>query len=211
MTITLHRGDIPAGLSFGDSIAIDTESMGLNWSRDRLCVVQLSSGDGNAHLVQFPKGSYDAPNLKKLLTDQKVLKIFHYARADIVPIAHYLGVMTQPVYCTKIASALVRTFSSRHSLKILTKDLLGIELSKEQQTSDWGADKLSEDQQRYAATDVLHLHAIRKKLDEMLAREGRTEAAKAAMEFLRHRAQLDLEGFKDIDIFSYNPIPMALS
>jgi ribonuclease D len=207
MTITLHQGDLPAGLSFGDSVAIDTESMGLNWRRDRLCLIQLSSGDGNAHLVQFKKGSYDALNLKKLFADPKVTKLFHFARADMVPIAHYLGVIPQPVYCTKIASALVRTFSDRHSLKILVKDLLGIELSKEQQTSDWGTATLSDDQKKYAASDVLYLHQLRQKLDAMLAREGRTETAEAAMQFLQHRAQLDLDGFATVDIFSHNPVP----
>jgi len=205
MTTTLHKFDLPAGLSFGDSVAVDTESMGLNWDRDRLCLVQLSSGDGNAHLVQFPANSYDAPNLKKLLTDPKVTKLFHFARADLTTIKRYLGVMATPVYCTKIASVLVRTFTDRHGLKDLSRDLLGVDLSKEQQTSDWGAATLTQDQMTYAASDVLHLHKLKTKLDVMLAREGRTELARKIMDFLPVRSELDLAGWRDVDVFSHKP------
>ncbi|MDR3450912.1 MAG: ribonuclease D [Alphaproteobacteria bacterium] len=206
MTITLHIGDLPAGLSFGDCVAVDTESMGLNWDRDRLCVVQLSSGDGNAHLVQLPKGQYDAPNLKKLLTDPKVLKLFHFARADLAAIKRWLGVMPAPVYCTKIASIFVRTFTDRHGLKDLSKDLIGVDMSKEQQTSDWGAATLTDAQQTYAASDVLHLHKMKTKLDAMLARENRTELARQVMDFLPVRTELDLQGWFGVDVFSHKPL-----
>jgi len=206
MTITLHIGDLPANISFGDCVAVDTESMGLNWDRDRLCVVQLSSGDGNAHLVQLPSGSYDAPNLKKLMTDTKVTKLFHFARADLAAIKRWLGVMPHPIYCTKIASILVRTFSDRHGLKDLSKDLLNIDLSKEQQSSDWGAPTLTQDQMTYAASDVLHLHKLKAKLDIMLAREKRTDLARKIMDFLPVRAELDIEGWRDIDVFSHKPV-----
>lgn len=205
MTITLHVGDLPSDVSFGDCVAIDTESMGLNWDRDRLCLVQLSSGDGNAHLVQFPRDSYDAPNLKKLLADPKVTKLFHFARADLATIYKYLGVMPAPVYCTKIASVLVRTFTDRHGLKDLSRDLIQVDLSKEQQTSDWGAPTLTADQMTYAASDVLHLHKLRAKLDTMLAREGRTELARKVMDFLPVRAELDVLGWRDMDVFSHKP------
>jgi ribonuclease D len=203
LTITLHRGDLPAGLDFGSSVAIDSETMGLNPHRDRLCVVQLSSGDGTAHLVQFPLGQYDAPNLKALLTDPAVTKLFHFGRFDIAVFKHYLGVLTGPVYCTKIASKLVRTFTDRHGLKDLCKELLNVELSKQQQSSDWGADELTEEQLKYAASDVLYLHQLRAKLDVMLAREGRTEAAQACFKFLPTRAVLDLEGWPELDIFAH--------
>lgn len=203
MTYQLHRGDLPEGLLFGDSVAIDTEAMGLNPHRDRLCVVQLSRGDGDAHLVQFAAGCYDAPNLRRLLTDPAVLKLFHFARFDIAIIYRYLRVMPQPLYCTKIASRLVRTFTDRHGLRDLCKDVLGIDLKKEQQSSDWGAPSLSDEQQRYAASDVLHLHALRARLDEMLAREGRTELARNCFEFLPARALLDLEGWAEQDIFAH--------
>jgi ribonuclease D len=206
MTNTLHKGDIPADLSFGNCVAIDTESLGLNWERDRLCLVQLSGGDGNAHLVQLAAGKYEAPNLKKLLADPKVLKLFHFARADLATLKHYLGVMPSPVYCTKVASVLVRTFSDRHSLKDLTRDLLGIEISKEQQTSDWGAEQLSAEQLSYAASDVLHLHKMKAKLDAMLARENRTELAQKIFSFLPVRVELDLAGWREVDIFSHRPI-----
>ena len=209
MTITLHRGDLPANITFGDCVAVDTESMGLNWDRDRLCLVQLSSGDGNAHLVQLPKGEYDAPNLKKLMADPKVIKLFHFARADLAAILRYLDVMPQPVYCTKIASVLIRTFTDRHSLKDLTRDLIGVDLSKEQQTSDWGAATLTQDQMTYAASDVLHLHKLKAKLDAMLAREGRTELAKQVMDCLPVRATLDVKGWRDIDVFSHKPVRKA--
>ncbi len=203
--ITLHQGDIPAALSFGDAVAVDTESLGLNWERDRLCLVQLSSSDGNAHLVQFKRDQYQAPNLRKLLADPKVTKLFHFARADLVTISYYLKVMAVPVYCTKIASALVRTFSDRHGLKDLTRDLLGIDLSKEQQTSDWGAETLSQDQLTYAASDVLHLHKLRAKLDAMLARENRTRLAAEIFRFLPTRAELDIAGWSEGDIFAHRP------
>ena len=205
MTITLHVGDLPADISFGDCVAIDTESMGLNWDRDRLCLVQLSSGDGNAHLVQLRANQYEAPNLKKLLTNPKVTKLFHFARADLATLYRYLGVMPLPIYCTKIASVLVRTFSERHGLKDLTKDLLGIDLSKEQQTSDWGTSVLSQDQLTYAASDVLHLHKLKEVLDARLARENRTALAHKIMDFLPVRAELDVAGWRDVDIFSHKP------
>jgi len=206
MTNTLHHGDIPAGLSFGDSVAVDTESMGLDPHRDRLCLVQLSSGDGNAHMVQLLPGKYEAPNLRKLLGDTKVLKLFHFARADLATLKYYFGIMPAPIYCTKIASIFVRTFTERHSLKDLTKELLGHDLSKEQQSSDWGAETLTEDQLRYAAADVLYLHKLKIKLDEMLAREGRTKLAQGFMDCLPWRAEADLAGWKDIDVFSHKPV-----
>jgi len=204
--ITLYRGDIPAGLSFGPIVAIDTESLGLSFTRDRLCLVQLSAGDGKAHLVQFTKDDYAAPNLKKLLADPGVIKLFHFARADLGMLAHYLGIMPKPVYCTKIASVLTRTFSDKHSLKDLAKELLGIDLAKEQQTSDWGAAELKPEQLNYAASDVLYLHRIRAKLDDMLTREGRTELAKTVFDFLPARAELDLAGWENVDIFAHTPI-----
>jgi ribonuclease D len=203
VTVTYHRGDLPAGLSFGTSVAIDTETMGLNPWRDRLCVVQLSAGDGTAHVVQLPQGEYDAPNLKALLVDPGVTKIFHFGRFDIAVLKQYLGVVTAPVYCTKIASKLVRTFTDRHGLKDLCKELIGVELSKQQQSSDWGADTLNDEQLKYAASDVLYLHQMKVKLDEMLAREGRTELARACFEFLPARALLDLGGWPEIDIFAH--------
>jgi ribonuclease D len=203
MAIILHEGDLSAGVTFGDTVAIDTETMGLNPHRDRLCLVQLSAGDGDAHLVRFRKNAYDAPNLKALLTDPAVTKLFHFGRFDVAMLLRYLGVVSAPVYCTKIASKLVRTFTDRHSLRDLCKDLAGVEISKEQQTSDWGADHFSEQQMAYAASDVLHLHVIREKLDEMLAREGRTELAQACFDFLPMRAALDLAGWSDIDIFQH--------
>ncbi len=204
--ITLHHGDIPVEMVFGSSVAIDTESLGLSVRRDRLCVVQFSIGDGTAHLVQFAPGVYDAPNLKKMLADPAITKLFHFGRADLAMIAHYLGVMAAPVYCTKIASVIARTFSDRHSLKDLTKELLGIELSKEQQTSDWGATELTKEQRFYAASDVLYLHRLREKLDEMLAREGRAHLAEAAFKFLPARAELDIAGWENVDIFAHKPM-----
>ena len=192
----LHRGDLPPGLTFGDSVAIDTETMGLDPHRDRLCLVQLSRGDGDCHLVQFPPGeAVSAPNLAALLSDEAVLKIFHFARFDLAVLAHSLGVRCGPVYCTKIASRLARTFTDRHGLKDLCRDLLGVEISKQQQSSDWGADRLSRSQLDYAANDVLHLHPLKQKLDAMLAREGRAELAEACFAFLPDRARLDLEGW----------------
>jgi ribonuclease D len=207
MNIKLHQGDLPDGLDLGPSVAIDTETMGLNPHRDRLCLVQLSAGDGNCHLVRIPPTPQGtlvaAPNLERLLTDTRILKLFHFARFDIASLRHALGVMAQPIYCTKTASRLVRTFTDRHGLKDLCKDLLGIELKKEQQTSDWGAPDLSQEQLRYAATDVVHLHALKTKLDEMLAREGRAALAQACFEFLPTRAELDLAGWAELDIFAH--------
>lgn len=203
MAIHFHEGDLPDGLSFGDSVAVDSETMGLNPHRDRLCIVQLSAGDGEAHLVRFQQDEYVAPNLKKLMTDPGVLKIFHYARFDIAVMKHYLGVDTFPLYCTKIASKLVRTYTDRHGLKDLCTELAGIVLDKQQQSSDWGADEISEAQMRYAASDVLHLHVLKARLDDMLAREGRTETAAAAFRFLPTRADMDLAGFDAVDIFSH--------
>jgi ribonuclease D len=203
VSIHLHHGDLPAGVGFGASVAIDTETMGLDPSRDRLCLVQLSAGDGVCHLVQFAKGAYAAPHLKALLADPAVLKIFHFGRFDIAMLQRYLGVLTEPVYCTKIASRLTRTFTDRHGLKDLVRDLIGVELSKQQQSSDWGAGELSDEQLRYAASDVLHLHALKAKLDAMLAREGRTELAQACFDFLPTRALLDLGGWGAEDIFAH--------
>jgi ribonuclease D len=203
MAITLHKGDIPSGLSFGKSVAIDTETMGLNPARDRLCLVQLSAGDGNAHLVQFTAGQYEAPNLKALLTDKNILKIFHFARFDITSLKSYLGVDTTPIYCTKIASRLARTFTDKHSLKELCRELVGTELSKQQQTSDWGADKLSNEQLAYAASDVLYLHKIKDRLDGMLQREDRAALAQACFDFLPSRSALDIGGWADVDIFAH--------
>jgi len=204
MTIRLHRGDLPDLSRYTNSVAIDTETMGLNPHRDRLCVVQMSNGDGSADIVQVPKGHSDAPNLKKLLADPKILKIFHFARFDLATLYHSFGVMPQPVYCTKIASRLSRTYTDRHGLKDLVREVLNIDLSKQQQSSDWGSDGLSEAQLAYAASDVLHLHALREKLDQMLAREGRTELAKACFDFLPSRAKLDLQGWELEDIFAHS-------
>jgi ribonuclease D len=203
MTITLHRGDLPADLSLGSVVAVDTETMGLNPHRDRLCLVQLSAGDGNAHLVQIPHGPANAPRLAALLADPKVLKLFHFGRFDIAMLEHALGVRCEPIYCTKIAARLVRTFTDRWGLKDLCRELLGVDLSKQQQTSDWGADTLSEEQMAYAASDVLHLHALRARLDALLAREGRTELAEAAFRFLPTRARLDVAGWPEVDIFEH--------
>ena len=200
---TLHKGDLPADVSFGGSVAIDTETLGLDPNRDRLCLVQLSGGDGHAHLVQPDPATYDAPRLKALLADPAVLKIFHFARFDLAVLEKYLGVTVAPVYCTKIASKLVRTYTDRHGLKDITSELLGVDLSKQQQSSDWGAPTLTQQQLAYAASDVLHLHALKAKLDAMLEREGRTAFAKAAFGFLGTRATLDLAGFGDVDIFAH--------
>ncbi|MCC6470314.1 MAG: ribonuclease D [Alphaproteobacteria bacterium] len=201
--IKLHQYDLPAGVRFAGSVAIDTETMGLHPHRDRLCLVQLSQGDGSAHLVQFPTPRYDAPNLKALLADPQVVKLFHFARFDIAVLQHYLGVTTQPVYCTKIASRLVRTFTDKHGLKDLVKELLDVDLSKQQQSSDWGAPDLTQEQMRYAASDVLHLHALKARLDGMLDREGRSELARACFAFLPFRAALDLAGWPEEDIFAH--------
>lgn len=201
-SIHLHKGDLPAGLDFGKSVAVDTETLGLNPNRDRLCLIQLSAGDGIAHLVQFD-GVYEAPRLQALLTDPAVLKIFHFARFDVAVLQKYLGVETAPLYCTKIVSKLVRTYTDRHGLKDLAAELLGIEISKQQQSSDWGAKELTQQQLAYAASDVLHLHAIKEKLDAMLDRDNRREFAQAAFKFLPVRARLDLAGFGGDDIFSH--------
>jgi len=204
MTIRLHRGDLPDLARYKDSVAIDTETMGLDPHRDRLCVVQLSPGDGSADVVQMPLGAANAPNLKKLLGDPSIVKIFHFARFDVAVLFNALGVMPSPVYCTKIASRLVRTYTDRHGLKDLVKELLGIDLSKQQQSSDWGAADLTEAQVAYAASDVLHLHALRNKLDVMLARENRAELAAACFGFLPYRAKLDLSGWAAEDIFAHS-------
>jgi ribonuclease D len=202
-TIEVHRGDLPAGLDLGDVVAVDTETMGLNPHRDRLCVVQLSAGDGVCHLVHFPTPVYAAPRLKALLADPAVTKLFHFARFDLAVIRRYLGVVCQPVYCTKIAAKMTRTYTDRHGLKDLCRDVLGVELSKEQQSSDWGSPVLSAEQVRYAAGDVLYLHALREWLDGVLAREGRRELAGACFKFLPVRAELDLAGWDDPDIFHH--------
>jgi ribonuclease D len=204
MNIRLHRGDLPADLNLGSIVAVDTETMGLNPRRDRLCLVQLSSGDGNCELVQIPQAAHHAaPNLARLMEDPQVLKIFHFARFDVTALKQSLGINCRPIYCTKIASRLVRTFTDRHGLKDLCKDLLGIELSKQQQSSDWGAPELTPEQLRYAASDVLHLHALRSKLEAMLAREGRSELAQSCFAFLPTRAELDLGGWDEPDIFAH--------
>ena len=203
MAISLHHGDLPADLSFGAVVAIDTETMGLNPHRDRLCLVQLSAGDGNAHLVQIPRGPHKAPRLAALLADPNVLKLFHFGRFDIAVLEHAFGVRCEPVYCTKIAARLTRTFTDRFGLKDLCRELLGVDLSKQQQTSDWGSPTLSDEQMAYAASDVLHLHALKSKLDGLLEREGRRELADAAFGFLPTRARLDLAGWPEVDIFSH--------
>ena len=203
MAVTLHRGDLPADLDFGTSVAVDTETMGLNPERDQLCVVQLSAGDGNAHVVQLDRGTYNAPNLRALMANQNVLKIFHFARFDVAMLQRYLGVVTSPVYCTKVASKLVRTYTDRHRLKDLVKELANVDLSKQQQSSDWGARDLTEAQLAYAASDVLYLHEVKAVLDGMLAREGRMELAKACFAFLPVRAALDLAGWPEEDIFAH--------
>lgn len=203
MKTKLYKNDLPDGLDLGPLVAIDSETLGLNPIRDRLCLVQLSSGDGIAHMVQFTDGKYDAPNLKKLLSDRAVTKLFHYARFDVAMFRRYLGVITAPIYCTKIASKLVRTYTDKHGLKDLVKELLGADLSKEQQSSDWGAPDLTEKQLAYAANDVAYLHRLKEALDGMLAREGRTEIAKACFGFLPARAELDLAGWSEVDIFAH--------
>jgi ribonuclease D len=204
MTIHYHKGDLPDGVDFGLAVAIDTETMGLNPHRDRLCAVQLSAGDGNAHVVQIMAGQKKAANLVRLLKDRGVVKIFHFARFDLAVLLHSFGVATGPVYCTKIASRLTRTFTDRHGLKDLVKELTGTELSKQQQSSDWGAAEFTEAQLAYAASDVLHLHELRARLDVMLAREGRAEIAKSCFAFLPTRAKLDLLGWPEIDIFAHS-------
>jgi Ribonuclease D len=204
MTIHLHEGDLPDGLDLGTLVAIDSETLGLRFRRDPLCVVQLSAGDGDAHVVRLNRPGYDCPNLKRLLADPKVLKIFHFGRFDIGMFDLHLGIETRPVYCTKIASKLARTYTDRHGLKDVARELAGVDMSKAQQSSDWGATTLTQAQLEYAASDVLFLHVIKARLDEMLAREGRTELAQACFDFLPTRSRLDLEGWEDVDIFAHS-------
>jgi ribonuclease D len=207
VAITLHRGDLPDGLDLGavnGMVAVDCETMGLEPHRDRLCLVQLSAGDGDAHLVQVARGQAEAPNLARLLTDASTLKLFHYGRFDIAALYHAFGELTAPVWCSKIASRLVRTYTDRHGLRVLLHEMLEIDISKQQQSSDWGAETLSEAQLAYAASDVLHLHALKARLDPMLAREGRTKLAEAAWAFLPTRARLDLLGYSQTDIFAHS-------
>jgi len=199
----MHKGDLPADVTLEGDIAIDTEAMGLNNRRDRLCLVQLSRGDGNAHLVQFEYGCYEAPNLRHLLSDSQSMKLFHFARFDVAIIRYYLGVLIQPLYCTRTASRLVRTFTDRHGLKDLCRDLLGKEISKQQQSSDWGAPELTNEQKEYAASDVLYLHQLRDALDKMLVRENRADLARACFNFIPARAMLDLSGWEHEDIFAH--------
>ena len=204
MTIHLHQHDLPDGLSLGPVVAIDTETMGLDPRRDRLCLVQMSAGNGDAHLVRIAKGQREAPNLTRMLADPDVLKLFHFGRFDIAALQNAFGVVTRPVWCTKIASKMVRTFTDRHGLKYLLNDLVGVDVSKQQQTSDWGAEVLTDAQMEYAASDVLHLHALKAQLERRLAREGRTALAQAAFDFLPVRAELDLLGWgDDNDIFHH--------
>jgi ribonuclease D len=203
MTIHLHKNDLPRDVFFGNMVAIDTETMGLNPQRDRLCLMQLSAGDGHAHIVQFEQDRFEAPNLKKLLNATHITKLFHFARFDMAAIMVYLNIMVGPVYCTKIASRLTRTFTDRHGLKDLARDLVGVELSKQQQSSDWGAAELTKEQLEYAASDVLYLHAIKEKLDAILAREGREDVADACFSFLPVRVALDLAGWPEADIFAH--------
>ena len=203
MANSLYRRDLPMGLDLGPVVAVDCETMGLDPRRDRLCVVQLSSGDGNAHLVQIENGQREAPNLCRLLGDPEVLKLFHFGRFDVAALFQTFGIVTAPVYCTKIASRLVRTYTDRHGLKFLLDEILRIDISKQQQTSDWGAEALTEAQIEYAASDVLHLHGLREVLDQRLAREGRTELAQACFDFLPTRARLDLLGYSEPDLFSH--------
>jgi len=204
MSIAYHIDDLPADVDLGDVVAIDTETLGLNPARDRLCVVQLSAGDGTCHVVHFPKPHYEAPHLVRLLSDPDVLKIFHFARFDLAVLKHYLGAACQPVYCTKIASKFARTYTDRHGLKDLCHELLGVDLSKQMQSSDWGASSLSEAQLAYASHDVLYLHALRERLDQMLAREGRDHLLQPCFDFLPHRATLDLAGWSANDIFAHS-------
>ncbi len=202
-SIQLHKGDIPAGISFGSSVAVDTETLGLSLVRDKLCVVQLSAGDGTAHVVQLDRKTYDCPNLKALLADTSVQKIFHFARFDVAMVKKWLGVDCTPVFCTKIGSKLVRTYTDRHGLKDVSRELAGVDMSKAQQSSDWGADTLTDAQLAYAASDVLHLHKIRDVLTVMLEREDRMELAQACFDFLPKRAELDLAGWDEVDIFAH--------
>jgi ribonuclease D len=204
MTVHFHQGDLPSGIDLGPSVAVDTETLGLSLTRDTLCVVQLSSGDGDAHVVQLNRPAYDCPNLKALLADTSVEKILHFARFDLAMVENYLGVVMTPVFCTKIASKLTRTYTDRHGLKDVTRELLSIDLSKQQQSSDWGASELTQAQIDYAASDVLHLHALKAGLTEKLEREGRSELARACFDFLPWRARLDLAGWPETDIFAHS-------
>ena len=204
MTVYLHEGDLPADLDLGPEVAVDSETMGLRFRRDPLCVVQLSSGDGNAHVVRLRRPDYDCPNLKRLLADPGVLKIFHFGRFDIGMFQLHLGVETRPVYCTKIGSKLARTYTDRHGLKDVVRELAGVDLSKAQQSSDWGAETLMQAQLDYAASDVLHLHVVKARLDAMLEREGRTELARKCFDFLPTRSALDLAGWDEIDVFAHS-------
>ncbi|MEA1940683.1 MAG: ribonuclease D [Pseudomonadota bacterium] len=204
MTVHYHKGDLPAGLDFGKAVAVDTETMGLSLTRDMLCVVQLSAGDGDAHVVQMDRKTYDCPNLKALLCEPGVEKILHFARFDVAMVERYLNVTLAPVFCTKIASKLCRTYTDRHGLKDVTRELVGIDMNKQQQSSDWGADELSPAQLEYAASDVLHLHTLRDRLSEMLEREGRMALARACFDFLPTRARLDLAGWPETDIFAHS-------
>ena len=203
VVVHLHKGDLPASVTFNGAIAVDSETLGLSLVRDPLCLVQLSDGGGEAHLVQVDRASYDAPNLKRVLSDPGVLKLFHFARFDIAMFMRDLSIVCAPIYCTKIASKLVRTYTDKHGLKDLTKEVLGRDLSKDQQSSDWGAPELSDAQLAYAASDVLHLHALKERLDAMLAREGRSEIAQSCFDFLPTRAALDLAGWENVDIFAH--------
>lgn len=204
VVVYLHKGDLPDGVTFNGPVAVDSETMGLSLIRDPLCLVQISDGGTEAHLVQLDRATYDAPNLKQVLSDQNRLKIFHFARFDVAMFMRDLSVITNPIYCTKLASKLVRTYTDRHGLKDLTKELLGRDISKEQQSSDWGAAELSDAQLAYAASDVLHLHALKAKLDAMLEREGRVEVAQSCFDFLPTRAALDLAGWEETDIFAHS-------
>ncbi|MBU1325984.1 MAG: ribonuclease D [Alphaproteobacteria bacterium] len=203
MTVHFHQGDLPDGLDLGPIVAVDSETMGLRYRRDALCVVQLSSGDGDAHVVRLNRPAYDCPNLKRVLGDPQVLKIFHYGRFDVAMFQLHLGIQTAPLFCTKIASKLARTYTDRHGLKDVVRELAGVDLSKAQQSSDWGADELSPEQLAYAASDVLHLHAVRERLIVMLEREGRMDLAQACFDFLNTRSRLDLEGWDEVDVFAH--------
>jgi len=204
MTVHFHQGDLPDGLDLGPIVAVDSETMGLRYRRDALCVVQLSAGDGDAHVVRLNRPAYDCPNLRRVLTDPTMLKIFHYGRFDVAMFQLHLGVQTAPLFCTKIASKLARTYTDRHGLKDVVRELAGVDLSKAQQSSDWGAAELSPEQLAYAASDVLHLHAVRERLIAMLEREGRMDLAQACFDFLNTRARLDLEGWDEIDVFAHS-------
>ena len=203
MTIFFHKNDLPVNINFTNSVAIDTETMGLNILRDRLCLLQISGGDGNAHVIQFEQNQYEAPNLKKILNDESIQKIFHFARFDLASIKHYLNVEVKNIYCTKIASKLIRTYTDSHGLKSICEELLGVEISKKQQSSDWGNGEISEKQLEYAASDVLYLHALKEKLNKMLIRENRFKAFELCLNFLPMRVNLDLQGFASTDIFAH--------